>query len=196
MEINIVFYLLNTVIALVVGLLSLRFLLQLIQANYHNAICQSINRFTAPLIAPFQTLPTIGPINLGVLTSAILAQGLGAVICLSLLGEMPGILQIVVWSMLSVFGLMINLVFYALLGMIILSWLAPGASHPGAELIYELSEPFLAPFRKIVPDLGGLDLSPILLFILINILEATVIKGTAYSLGLSSNVAHFFIGLR
>jgi YggT family protein len=109
---------------------------------------------------------------------------------------MPSILQIVVWSMLSVFGLMINLVFYALLGMIILSWLAPGASHPGAELIYELSEPFLAPFRKIVPDLGGLDLSPILLFILINILEATVIKGTAYSLGLSSNVAHFFIGLR
>ena len=86
-------------------------------------------------------------------------------------GGVPGIGQLIIWSILSVFGVMINLVFYALLGMIILSWLAPGASHPGAELLYQLSEPFLSPFRRIVPNLGGLDLSPILLFVVINILE-------------------------
>ena len=100
-----------------------------------------------------------------------------------------------IWSVLSVFGVMINLVFYALLGMIILSWLAPNASHPGAELLYQLSEPFLAPFRKIVPDLGGLDLSPILLFVAINLLEAMVIRGPARAMGLSQTVAQFFVGI-
>ena len=90
---------------------------------------------------------------------------------------------------------MINLVFYALLGMIILSWLAPNASHPGAELLYQLSEPFLAPFRKIVPDLGGLDLSPILLFVAINLVEAMVIRGPARAMGLSQTVAQFFVGI-
>jgi YggT family protein len=108
---------------------------------------------------------------------------------------MPGIAQLVVWSILSVFGVMINLVFYALLGMIILSWLAPGASHPGAELLYQLSEPFLAPFRKIVPDLGGLDLSPILLFVVINLIEAMVIRAPARSMGMSQTVAQFFVGI-
>jgi YggT family protein len=112
-----------------------------------------------------------------------------------LLGGVPGIGQLIIWSILSVFGVMINLVFYALLGMIILSWLAPGAPHPGAELLYELSEPFLSPFRRIVPDLGGLDLSPILLFVVINILEAIVIRGPARSMGMSSSVAQFFTGI-
>ena len=112
-----------------------------------------------------------------------------------LLGGVPGIGQLIIWSILSVFGVMINLVFYALLGMIILSWLAPGASHPGAELLYQLSEPFLSPFRRIVPNLGGLDLSPILLFVVINILEAILIRGPARSMGMSSTVAQFFTGI-
>jgi len=112
-----------------------------------------------------------------------------------LLGGMPGVVQIIIWSLLSVFGVILNLVFYALLGMIILSWLAPNASHPGAELLNQLSEPFLAPFRRFMPDLGGLDLSPIILFIAINLLEAIVIRGPARSMGMSSTVAQFFVGI-
>ena len=88
-----------------------------------------------------------------------------------------------------------NLVFYALLGMIILSWLSPSASNPGAELVIQLSEPFLAPFRRLIPNLGGLDLSPILLFIVINIIEGMVINGPARSMGMSYNIARFFVGI-
>lgn len=70
-----------------------------------------------------------------------------------------------------------------------------GASHPGAELLFQVPEPFLAPFRRLVPNLGGLDLSPILLFVVINILEAAVIRGPARSMGMSSTVAQFFVGI-
>jgi YggT family protein len=195
MEANLVFYVLNTAISVIVALVGLRFLLQLAQANFYNPISQGVNRFTAPLTAVFSGLPTIGSFNVGILVAAIVIQAIGAGLCLLLLGGMPGIAQLVVWSILSVFGVMINLVFYALLGMIILSWLAPGASHPGAELLYQLSEPVLAPFRKIVPDLGGLDLSPILLFVVINLIEAMVIRAPARSMGMSQTVAQFFVGI-
>lgn len=195
MESNLVFYVLNTVVAVLVALISLRFLLQLTQANFYNPICQGIQRFTAPFLAPFRALPVVGPVNTGALTAAIVVQALGAGVIFVSLGGLPGVMQLIVWSILSVFGLMLSLVFYALLGMIILSWLAPQASHPGAELVNQLTEPFLAPFRRIVPDLGGLDLSPILLFVVINIIEAAVINGPARSMGLSSTMAQLFVGL-
>ena len=195
MEANLIFYVLNTAVAVIVALVCLRFLLQLAQANFYNPISQGVNRFTAPLTAVFSGLPTIGPFNSGILVAAIVIQAVGAGLCLLLLGGIPGVAQLVIWSILSVFGVMINLVFYALLGMIILSWLAPNASHPGAELLYQLSEPFLAPFRKIVPDLGGLDLSPILLFVAINLVEAMVIRGPARAMGLSQTIAQFFVGI-
>ena len=123
MQANLIFYVLNTAISVIVALVCLRFLLQLAQANFYNPISQGVNRFTAPLTAPFNSLPTIGPFNTGILVSAIILQALGAGTCMFLLGGVPGIGQLIIWSILSVFGVMINLVFYALLGMIILSGL-------------------------------------------------------------------------
>ena len=195
MQADLIFYILNTVIAVVVSLISLRFLLQLTQANYYNSISKGVNRFTAPLIWPFQNLPVFGSFNTGVFLSALLIQAIGAGLCMGLDEGIPSVTQLIIWSVLSVFGVMVNLVFYALLGMIILSWLSPSASNPGAELVIQLSEPFLAPFRRLIPNLGGLDLSPILLFIVINILEGMVINGPARSMGMSYNIARFFVGI-
>lgn len=189
------FNIINTVVAAVVALVSLRFLLQFTQANYYNPISQGVNRLTTPLIAPFKALPVMGTFNSGVLVSAIVLQALGAGLLFFIQGGLPEALPLIAWSALSVVGLLLDLIFYALLGMIILSWLAPQASHPGAELINQLSDPFLAPIRRFIPDLGGLDLSPIALFIALNLVEALLINGPARSLGLSSQVARYFIGL-
>lgn len=196
MSSNIVFYIVNTGVAVVVSLVALRFLLQLTQANYYNPICQGIGKITAPLVAPLSRLPTIGSINTGVFASAVVLQAAGAALCFVMLGGLPDALALLVWSLLSVVGVLLDLIFYALLGMIILSWLAPNAAHPGAELVLQVTEPLLDPFRRILPNMGGLDLSPILLFVLINVLEATVVKGVAQSLGLSATMAQFFIGIR
>ena len=195
MEANLVFYLLNTMNAVIVSIISLRFLLQLVQANYYNSISQGVSRFTAPLIMPFKNLPIFGSFNTGALLSALVIQAAGSGLCMSLGGGIPDIGQLIIWSILSVFGVMTNLVFYALLGMIILSWLSPSASNPGAELVIQLSEPFLAPFRRLIPNLGGLDLSPILLFVVINIIEGMVINGPARSMGMSYEIARFFVGI-
>ncbi|MEM6545837.1 MAG: YggT family protein, partial [Pseudomonadota bacterium] len=74
-------------------------------------------------------------------------------------------------SVVGVCALIVRIYFFALLGMIILSWVAPGTSNPAAYLLYQITEPVMAPFRRILPAMGGMDFSPILVFVLINILN-------------------------
>lgn len=83
----------------------------------------------------------------------------------------PNILLLLVWSVLGVVALLVNIYFFALLAMIILSWVAPGSHHPAIYLLHQITEPVMAPFRKALPPMGGMDFSPILLFILINVVQ-------------------------
>ncbi|MDP4788772.1 MAG: YggT family protein, partial [Haliea sp.] len=83
----------------------------------------------------------------------------------------PGVLRLFVWSLLGVAGLVVNIYFFALLAMIILSWVAPGSRHPALLLLFQLTEPVMAPVRRLLPNMGGIDFSPILLFILINVIQ-------------------------
>ncbi len=67
--------------------------------------------------------------------------------------------------------MLINIYIYGLLAAIILSWVAPHNPHPAIGLLWQLMEPVLAPFRRLLPAMGGLDLSPILVFLVLNVLR-------------------------
>jgi YggT family protein len=60
---------------------------------------------------------------------------------------------------------------YIVFGAIIASWVAPGSSHPLVQFLYRVTEPVLAPIRKVLPDLGGIDVSPIVLLLGIHLLQ-------------------------
>ena len=83
----------------------------------------------------------------------------------------PGLHILLVWGVIGVLGLLINLYFFILIAMIIISWVAPGSRHPAIELIWQISEPVMAPVRSLLPNMGGIDFSPILLFIVINVVQ-------------------------
>jgi YggT family protein len=51
---------------------------------------------------------------------------------------------------------------------------AQGSYHPAIQLLHQLTEPIMAPFRKLLPPLGGLDLSPILVFLILNVVEIVI----------------------
>ena len=78
-------------------------------------------------------------------------------------------------------------VFFILIAMIIVSWVAPGSRHPAIELIWQISEPVMAPFRSILPNMGGIDFSPILLFIGINVVQIGL-RHLAMTLGLPTGL--------
>jgi YggT family protein len=84
------------------------------------------------------------------------------------------VLQSLIWSTLGAAGLLINIIFYSVLAMIIVSFIAPQSNHPAVEFIWQLTEPVMAPLRNFIPSMGGLDFSPIVLFIGINVIRVSL----------------------
>jgi YggT family protein len=166
-------YLVQTFLSLYLVAMLLRFLLQLVRADFYNPISQFLVKVTNPLVIPLRrVIPGLGGLDLASLLLAVLLQLAGIVLLLLINGiGLPGVFTLLVWSLLGVLGLLVNIYFFALLGMIILSWVAAGSRHPAIYLLYQITEPVMAPFRKVLPAMGGLDFSPILVFILINIIQ-------------------------
>ena len=101
------------------------------------------------------------------------------------------ILQLLVWSMIGVTSLFLKVFFFALIISVILSWVAPGSYNPGAQLVNQICEPLLAPFRRLLPNLGGLDISPIFAFIALNLLDRFVIGNLAMMSGMPAILSPF-----
>lgn len=170
---EILVYLVQTLLSLYLVTMLLRFLLQLVRADFYNPISQFIVKVTNPLVIPLRrVIPGLGGIDMSSLLLALLLQ-LAAIVALLLINGLspPGVFLLLAWSVLGVLGLLVNIYFFALLAMIILSWVAAGSRHPAIYLLYQITEPVMAPFRKVLPPMGGLDLSPILVFVLINIIQ-------------------------
>ena len=166
-------YLVQTFLSLYLVAMLLRFLLQLVRADFYNPISQFLVKVTNPLVIPLRrVIPGLGGLDLASLLLAVLLQLAGIVLLLLINGiGLPGVFTLLVWSLLGVLGLLVNIYFFALLGMIILSWVAAGSRHPAIYLLHQITEPVMAPFRRALPSMGGLDFSPILVFILINVIQ-------------------------
>ncbi len=166
-------YLVQTLLSVYLIAMLLRFLLQLVRADFYNPISQFLAKVTNPPVIPLRkVIPGLGSIDFASLLLAILLQMVGIVVLLLINGLMlPNIFLLLVWSVLGVVGLLVNIYFFALLAMIILSWVAAGSRHPAIYLLYQITEPVMVPFRKALPAMGGMDFSPILVFILINIIQ-------------------------
>lgn len=182
---EIVVYLIQTLLSLLLLAVLLRFLLQLVRADFYNPISQFLAKVTNPIILPLRRIiPSYANLDLSSLLIALLLQVAGIVTILFLNGiGTPGIGQLLIWSALGVIALLVNIYFFALLAMIILSWVAPRSKNPAIYLLYQITEPIMAPLRKIIPSMGGLDFSPILVFILINVIQI-VLRHIASSAGL------------
>ena len=119
------------------------------------------------------------------LVLAIIVQMLlMGVILVLLYGTAGNPLSLLIWALIGVTALFLNIFFYALIISVILSWVAPGSHNPGAELINQICDPFLAPFRRILPNLGGLDISPILAFMVLKLIDMLVINNLALMTGM------------
>lgn len=166
-------YLLQTALNLALLAILLRFLLQLVRADFYNPVSQFLAKVTNPLVLPVRrVIPAYRGLDLSTLLLALLLQMAAIVALLALNGlGPPGIMTLLVWSVLGVVGLLVNIYFFALLAMIIFSWIAPGGRHPALLLLFQLTEPVMAPFRRMLPNMGGIDFSPILVFILINVIQ-------------------------
>ena len=114
------------------------------------------------------------------LVLALLLQILLFAVILTLSGYQALTLLLLPWALIGVFSLFLKIIFWSMIISVILSWVAPGSRSPGAELVAQITEPVLAPFRRLIPNLGGLDISPIFAFIAIQLLQSWVIPRLAF----------------
>ena len=174
-------FIIKTLGSLYLLIVLLRFILQLVRANFYNPLCQFIVKATQPLLKPLRrVIPSMFGLDMSSLVLALIVQMLLIAVIVSLKGFMVDWVLLVPWAVIALFSLFLNILFYAMIISVILSWVAPGSHNPGAELVAQITEPVLAPFRRIIPNLGGLDISPIFAFIVIQLLQSWLIPRLAY----------------
>lgn len=150
----------------------LRFLLQMAQADYYNPISQAVARLTQVPVAPLQKLiPRIAGRDVSALVLAVLVKLLTFGLLLMLAGRAFEPASLVVITLVSTLSMILDIYFYAVIASVIISWVAPNSYHPAPQLIQQLTEPVFRLARKVVPPLGGLDLSPILIFLVIQVVQ-------------------------
>jgi len=174
--VQIIQLLLHTLVGLFLVAVILRFLLQLFRADFYNPVSQFVIKVTNPALKPMRKImPGLGGIDVASIVLATALQALVIFLQLLILGLTPGNpLLLIVWGLLGVLALLVDLYFFAILAMIILSWFAPGSYHPFVILLHQLTEPVMAPFRRLLPPFGGLDLSPILVIMLLKVVDILI----------------------
>ncbi|PTS85061.1 YggT family protein [Pseudomonas sp. HMWF032] len=183
---NAAVYILQTIGSLYLLIVLLRFILQLVRADFYNPLSQFIVRATHPLLKPLRkVIPSVAGLDLASLVLAILVQLVLMALTLMLLGYgVDNPLQLLVWSIVGVTALFLKVFFFALIISVILSWVAQGSHNPTAMLINQICEPLLSPIRRLLPSMGGLDLSPIVAFLILNLIDMLVIRNLAIMTGM------------
>jgi YggT family protein len=163
--------------SLALFLIAMRFLAQLCGVSPYNPISIGLRSITDPIVAPINRLVPAGKrLHIGAVIALIVCQVIYIAVMLALISRFDAfnVLQSLIWSTLGAAGLLINIVFYSVLAMIVVSFLAPQSNHPAVEFVWQLTEPVMAPLRNFIPSMGGLDFSPIVLFIGINVIRVSL----------------------
>ena len=175
----------------------LRFLLQVARADFYNPVSQAVVKLTDPMVRVFRTfIPGYKCIDF---SSLVLAMVVEAVfICLLVIlygGGIPSIGFIITWAFVGIIYFIINIYYFAIIASIIMSFVMMFSGnmnpHPLLRLVWQLTEPVMAPIRKVLPPMGGLDFSPIFIFIGIQLIQNLL----AQTFGINDVIRAVVIGI-
>jgi YggT family protein len=170
---DVAYLLVNTLGGLYVLAVLLRFMLQVARADFYNPFTQAIVRLTDPAVRAFRrVIPGYRGLDFASLILALLAQCVCTFLLITTSGyAVPGAGLIITWSVVGLLSFILNIYFWAMMISIIASFIAPYSGHPALVLVRQLTEPVMEPFRRLLPSMGGLDLSPIFVFLALQIIR-------------------------
>jgi YggT family protein len=162
-------FIIETLLSLALFVVLARLLLQLARADFRNPVCQAVVRLTNPLILPLRrVLPPIGKVD----TASVVAVILIAIVEVAIIFAIRGITYVspIYWlqsAALEIAHTLLWTYFYAIILYALLSMVAPGGYSPLQSVLATICEPVLRPFRRVIPPIAGIDLSPLWACILI-----------------------------
>ena len=173
-------YLIRFAFDALLTILIMRVWLQLVKADFYNPLSQFIVKVSNPLVVPLRrVIPGFGGVDVATLLLAfIVATGKLTLITLISGGQLDwvALLYIGLITLLKQIGF---LIFIIMLIMALMSWVVQGY-NPTQMIFHQLTEPFLKPIRNIVPSIGGLDLSVLIAFLLLNVLNIFLSSNVPY----------------
>ena len=165
-----IIFLIDTLFSLYILAVLLRFLLQWCGADFYNPISQFLVKVTHPPLKILRRfVPSIGKIDTSSLVLVLALQMLADFSILLLKGVTINIGALTVLSITQLISLLINVFVFAVFARAILSWMNPGTFNAAASILATLTEPLLDICRKVIPDLGGIDLSPLAALLLLQL---------------------------
>ncbi|WP_434931414.1 YggT family protein [Shewanella sp. HL-SH5] len=168
---NAISFLVSTLFDLYLMVVILRFWLQLVKADFYNPFSQFVVKATQPIVAPMRrVIPSIGSIDTASLLLALIVVILKMLVLTFIAGAGIDIATLLLFSVVSVLKNAGVLLFWMLLIRAVLSWFNQGY-NPIVMIMSQLTDPILAPIRKVIPAIGGLDLSVLVLFIAMNFIN-------------------------
>lgn len=167
-------FLINTAFDLYIMVILLRVWLQVAQADFYNPFSQFIVKVTQPVVAPLRrVIPSLAGWDLATIVFAFAVASL-KFITLSLMMNMAlNPMVVVVSGLVILLTAVFKIIFWILILRAILSWVSQG-HNPIEAVMHQLSEPLLAPVRRFIPPMGGLDLSMIVVLIALQFVEILV----------------------
>lgn len=159
-------FLLDVIFGLYIGAVMLRLFLQWARADFYNPLSQAIVKVTNPVLRPLRRyIPAVGRIDTASVVLIVLLQMLNVWLKLSLGGVGGSLGGIAVFAIAELMSKAIYIFMFAIFVQVIASWVAPGAYNPAMSLIDSITYPLLKPLRAVLPPLGGLDLTPMVALI-------------------------------
>lgn len=181
----------NAILGIYLLAVLLRFLLQVAKADFYNPMSQAIVRITDPVVRPFRHfIPGYKGIDFSTLILALIIEAIAICTLLLVYGfNLLSIGQLITYSFVGVLLFIINIYYYAIIGSIIMSFVMMFSGntnpHPLLQLVWQLTEPVMGPVRKIIPPMGGMDFSPIFIFIAIQVIQQFLIQSFQITGGLA-----------
>ncbi|WP_028215793.1 YggT family protein [Paraburkholderia oxyphila] len=170
-------FLLNTIFTLFGAALLLRVWLQFVRVPPYNPVTHAIQQATNWLVLPLRrVIPGVRGIDWAGVVAALIAAIVYVLLMVWLAGVDPlGLLPtLLIVAVLTLVKWALNLLIWLTILMALLSWLNPRS--PAMPVLFQLTAPFLNPIRRVLPNFGGLDLSPILLFVIVQVLLMVVTR--------------------
>lgn len=179
MFVNILHLIVYSLMSLFLVIVILRFLLQLVRADFYNPVSQAIVKITMPLLKPLRKfIPSV----LGIDTASVVLIILVQLVASSLLAMILGVwgiilnpLPLILWGLVGALTIISSIFFWCMIISIIGSFIAPFSNHPLLTLANQIINPLTAPIRKLIPPLGGvLDISPIIVLLGLKIVDMLI----------------------
>lgn len=164
-------FVINTLLGLYTAGVMLRFLMQQVRADFYNPLAQAVVKATNPLLLPLRrVIPAWGKIDSAALVLMLVVQ-FANVLLVMWVASMPYTWgYLIFWTILKLIFILVNLYFFSILMEAVISWLGQGRS-PLDGLLRPVNAPLLRPARRLLPPTSGLDFSPLLVMLVLQVIN-------------------------